>query len=412
MNRLSPAVMLLGFFGLLSCLAVAYGLKKSYEQKPKSIVTPKPQTVLLSANDLPQGRPLRNSDFYSLNMSPQAIAKKKWPALMMADGRQLVGRILKHQLPKDSPFSPELFYPEGTEPDITEKLRPGHRAMPVEVPIVGIPSTMTPGNWVEVLFRSKATKDDSMPEVTKTLVETAQVLAIGDNAAPGVIKPLNTKLDSLVVILAVSADQAKMLKVVEGHGAFSLVLCAAPVEPVPTLASKPELTRNLTLADVLDLPPIVEPPPPEKPPEPSKSEVFRRGQRQVLTFSPDGFRTTTGSQPPAPPKGNKADPKGPQTSPPQIPGINDRSNLPISTLPDQNSELDTFDPSLGRQLGDDDEEAYRGLNILPSDLDAKNRGSKKLKSARDVGKNVAVLRPTQGNLNTQTAFIANHAGGN
>jgi len=362
LNRLSPGIILLGFFGILTGLAVIYGLKKSYETKPKVAAQPKATSVILASSDLPSGRALKNSDFYTVNLTPEQLAKKKWPSLMMADGRQIVGRILRNSVSKGMPFSPDIFYPEGTEPDITEKLRPGFRAMPIEVPVVGIPSAITPGHWVDVLFRSKPTKEETFPEVTKTLVESAQVLAVGENAAEGVYKPINAKLDNVVIMLAVTADQSRMLKVVEGHGTFSLVLCSAPVEPDGIAGIESTGPKNLTLAEVLDFPPAPEPIVPALPPEPTKTEVFRRGRRQVLTFTPDGTRDlqspaipSPGTLPtPSPAKGtrwNGVDPIAPRdhSSDDVSKSLDDRSpvgSLPAASYDDLDSDFEADDRHL------------------------------------------------------------------
>lgn len=332
MSRLSPGVILLAFFGLLTGLAVIYGLKKSYEQKPTAAAPPKTQNVLLAVDDLPAGRSLRNSDFLSLKMTPEQIAKTNWPKIMMADGRQLLGRILKKSVSKGLPFSPDVFYPEGTEPDISEKLRPGFKAMPIEVPVVGIPNTMTPGNWVDVLFRSKPTKEEPIPEVTKTLVESAQVLAIGSNASPGVFKPIsNKKSESMVIMLSVSGEQARMLKVVEGHGTFSLVICAPPAEWEASQNGGKTSGQNVTLADVLGFPPETKEPEPEPEPQPIKTEVYRRGARQVLTFAPDGSRISGATSPSRPPTPNT---KPSKSAPPQNITKNDATDWLPQFLPE------------------------------------------------------------------------------
>lgn len=286
-NRVSPGLILVAFFGLLSILGVWYGIKQSQRKEVAAAKPTKPlQKVLLAATDLPQGRAIRNSDFVQVSFNDEQFAKRKWPLFLMVDGKQLMNRVLKKPLRRGDPFEPDCFYPEGTGPDISERLAPGHRAFPVEVPVAGLPARMVPGNWVDVIFRTEPKKDAEYPEVTRTLIHSVEILAIGDVATVGAVTLIEKKEDKVVVMLAVSMEQAEKLKVVEGHGSFSLSLCAAPALLPPE--SNETIVRpvgNLTLASVLELP---DPPPAEtaaKPAPPLKSEIFRRGRRQVLTFS-------------------------------------------------------------------------------------------------------------------------------
>jgi Flp pilus assembly protein CpaB len=289
-NRVSPGLILVAFFGLLTMLGVWYGIKQS--QRRESVAKPaKPlQKVLLAAMDLPEGRSIRNSDFVQVSFTDEQLAKRKWPMFLMVDGKQLINRVLNKPLRRGEPFDPDCFYPEGTGPDISERLRPGYRAFPVEVPVPGLPARMVPGNWVEVIFRTEPKKDSEYPELTRTLIDAVEVLAIGDVSTVGALTSIQKKEDKVVVMLAVTGEQAEKIKVVEGHGSLSLSLCAAPVSAESDVPPSSELgrpTSNLTLASVLGLP---DPPMPEeaaKPAPPMKSEIFRRGRRQVVTFSSD-----------------------------------------------------------------------------------------------------------------------------
>ncbi len=284
-NRVSPGLILLCFFGTLIGLAVLYGIKRSFEPKrAPTVVAEKPQRIILASTDLPIGRTIRNSDFVTIALNKKQFESRKWPVMMMAEGKQLIGRTLRQPVKKGQPFEPELFYPEGTGPNVADRLGPGMRAVPVQISTSGIPVQATPGNFVDVIFRSDASKDESLPELTSTLISGVEILAIGDNITVGMRATLDRKAEFQTVILAVTSEQAMRLKVIEGKGVSSLTLRS---EIVATNAE--EEPQKLTLADVLDLPPVVEPvPPPEEPP-PLVSEVFRRGKRQVTLFSADGM---------------------------------------------------------------------------------------------------------------------------
>jgi len=285
-NRVSPGILLIGFFGVLTGLAVIYGLKRSWEQqKPVSVVAKPPmRSVLLASSDLPEGRAIRNSDFFTLSLTNEQFAKREWPVLMMANGKQLLNRILQKPIKKGQAFEIDAFYPEGTGPNVADRLQPGLRAVSLDVSTSGVPNQAVPGNFVDVIFRSDPTKDQTIPEVTRTLFTGVEILGIGDNSTIGLRPTLDRKADFQTVILAVSAEQAMRLKATEGHGILSLTLRQESELDKPNLS-----VGSLSLAEVLDLPPPPEPLPPVVEPMPMTTEFYRRGKRQVNTFSPDGL---------------------------------------------------------------------------------------------------------------------------
>jgi len=196
---------------------------------------------------------------------------------MLADGKQIVGRTLKKQLKKGDPFEPDSFYPEGTGPDIAELIKPGLRAVTVNVlGASAFPAQATPGSVVDVIFRAKANPEQRIPEVTRTLMERVGILAIGNNSTPGISGGIDPKSESQAVTLAVSPHQATILKVAEGHGDLTLALRGNADNEVDAI------NPDLTLSQLLRIPPE------QPPPAPFVAEIYRRGQRQTLTFKPTG----------------------------------------------------------------------------------------------------------------------------
>ncbi len=178
-------MLLVGFFLALVGLAGAYIWKKSSQVAP---VTKRPAqklpTFLVASTDLPEGRVIHSSDFMQIAITNEQLSKKQWPPILMADGKQLVNRRLKVATKQGEPFPPDAFYPEGIEQDLTQRLPIGMRAITVEVPNVGLPSKTSPGAIVDVLFTSHGGKS-GLPQLTKSLVEGVQILAIGNSATPG-----------------------------------------------------------------------------------------------------------------------------------------------------------------------------------------------------------------------------------
>lgn len=317
MRQVSPGTLLIVFFAAVVGLGGVYLVRKSMQQPAPAPPVAKPkeltQLVILSAVDLPSGRVVHSSDMMNVRYSQTQYVARKWPAVMLADGKQIVGRTIKKPLKKGEPFEPDSFYPEGTGPDIAEQIEPGLRA--VTVTVLGassFPLQATPGSAVDVIFRAQADPKQRIPEVTRTLMERVRILAVGSNSTPGIQGGIDPKSESQTVTLAVSPEQATILKVAEGHGDLTLALRGNSDTDVDAI------DMDLTLSQLLRIPP--EPPPP---PPPFVAEVYRRGQRQTLTFKPNGavlVEPANLSPPaivplPAPPVPNAV----PEPPPPSIP---------------------------------------------------------------------------------------------
>ncbi len=279
MNRTGPGFLLILFFAVLAGLAGVYVWKKN-QQKPVAVKPPVPklQVFIVASTDLPSGRVIHASDFMSVTISPKQLSErvKNWPALLLSDGRQIVNRRLKEPVKQGEPFAPQTFYAEGIEPDLAEKLDPGMRAFSIGIPAEGLPSKATPGAIVDVLFRTKPDKDSELPEISRTLLERVQILVIGNNATFGSMGLPKVEAQDRTVTLAVTPQQALLLKATDGHGEFSVALRGVYDDLNSTAI------LDLKLGDIFDLPI------PEPEPVPFVAEVFRRGQRQTLTFSPQG----------------------------------------------------------------------------------------------------------------------------
>lgn len=346
MSRVSPGLLLIGFFAILTALSIVYGVRKSLQRPVVAApAAPKLKTVILASADLEEGRAITASDFFSMTLTPEQFSKRTWPPLMMVDGKQIVKRILKRPLKRGQPFDPDSFYPEGSGPNVAGRLAPGLLGVPVEIPIEGIPSHATPGQRVDLIFRSTPKKDDPIPELTKTLIMNAELLGIGENTTRGLLATLDSKQDTQRIILAVTSDQAMRIKAIEGHGTFSLVLRSSETD-----RSSLSDQKSLTLAEVLDLPPPVPEPTPIAEPMPVVTETYRRGRRQVNVFTPDGATKTTANSLTSPRPGGVKSPdkrlnSNPTPSWPPSPDL-DRYDLPRPSQDSSNEvELPVEEPA-------------------------------------------------------------------
>ncbi len=228
MNRVSPGTMTVVIFAILVGLGGAFLVRQQMNQPklpplsdiglktgPKQIVVP------IASVDLEKGRELTLHDIVVHRFTPEEFAKSKFAGQpFIGNTNYLFERMLNQDMPKGSLFLPEHFYGEGFGPGVADRLQPGFRAVTVPIQNVGaITGFADPGSIVDVLFRSNP--EGERPSVTMTLLEQVEVLALEKSVLTG--KRIEFSNDGTVT-LAVTPAQAKMLKVVEGHGEISLTL--------------------------------------------------------------------------------------------------------------------------------------------------------------------------------------------
>ena len=236
MSRLNPGTVLAGIFAVLFAFAAAYVVRSFLVGEPPPQVAAKPAAdttiqVPTASSELLAGRTITLGD---LALRPMEIADarkkieaKEMPADFMTNPEQIVGRILREPVKVGDAFSAALFYPEGTGPTVADNLKPGFRAVTITVTDTGLVSGFaSPTTLVDVLFRSE--KLDDFPETTSTLIEGAEVLAVGRFSYPN---SQNNEQDDrgrvpdlVHATLAVTPEQAGILRVLEGRGEMSLAL--------------------------------------------------------------------------------------------------------------------------------------------------------------------------------------------
>lgn len=228
MNRVSSGTMTVVLFAILFGLGGAFLVRQQLQRPALPPLTglgneaPAERIIVPVAGvSLKKGRTLTIHDIVVHSFTPEQYAKSPFSGrAFMRDTRQLFGRTLNQDLEKGGLFLPESFYPEGFGPGVADRLQPGFRAVTVPIENVGaVQGFAAPGSLVDVLFRSDAEGD--RPEVTMTLIEGVEVLALNSNVLEGQRVDVERKG---TVTLSVTPPQAKILKVVEGRGEITLTL--------------------------------------------------------------------------------------------------------------------------------------------------------------------------------------------
>lgn len=226
MGRVSPGTMTVAIVAILIGLGGAYVVRQQLHQPevpPMPVAAPQDVIVPVALTDLEVGRTVTMNDIAIRTYSPGQFMDSEFATLAyMRNSQQIVGRTLRTPIGRGKAFLPEDLYPEGMGPDLAERLQAGFRAVTVPIENIGaVQGFARPGSYVDVLFRVDENSEEERPEVTLTLLERIEVLAINTYTQPG--QQVSMDADGSVT-LAVRPHQAKILKVVEERGSLSLTL--------------------------------------------------------------------------------------------------------------------------------------------------------------------------------------------
>ena len=257
MARFSPGTMAAAIFAILIGLTGAFAVRQ-YLHNPTTAAAvaakadvPKPILIPSASSDLPAGRTISLTDIVVTSIKPADIKKSRfYQKPFMPTVQQIIGRTLMVEHKKGEPFLPEELYPEGMGPSVIDSLRPGFRA--VSIPIQNIQAVAgfaRPGSIVDIIYRSAP--HNGNPEMAMTLLESVELLAVGEISFEGQKVGKALKESGSSVTVAVTPIQAKALKIVEGKGDLTLALRRGEDNMVLPVSSGSDA---MTLEQLLGLP--------------------------------------------------------------------------------------------------------------------------------------------------------------
>ncbi len=229
MAKVSSGTMTVTVFAALVGLGGAFVVRQTLlrpapVEAEAPVARPAPVIVPLAAMDLQPGRKLTLNDIAPQRLTQEEFKKSEFRKLtFLGNTMQIQGRTLRKSVPAGRPFQPDDFFPDGAGPDIADRLQAGYRTVTVPIESVGsVNGFAVPDSVVDVLFRARP--EGVWPAVTLTLLERIEVLAFNVNTTQGLRDQSATPASTATVTLAVTPQQAKILKVVEGRGDMSLTL--------------------------------------------------------------------------------------------------------------------------------------------------------------------------------------------
>lgn len=171
-------------------------------------------TVLVATSDLDLGQAIT-----AQMLQPVAWPAGSQPEGSFSDAKKLEGRVVRTSIYKGEPVLEPKLAPEGTKAGLDSVIKPGHRAITVQVnEVVGVAGFLAPGSYVDLLVNIK---DDREKAISRVVLERIMVLAVAQEAR----RPDDTKARVVnAVTLEVTPDQAEKIDLARNVGTLSLML--------------------------------------------------------------------------------------------------------------------------------------------------------------------------------------------
>jgi len=214
-KALIPLVAGLGIGGLALTLGIKTLKNARAGQRPVTKVG-----IWGAKQNIPRGRAIRAEMLTELTYPKDLI-----PEGAFESKDNLVGRVPNLAAPRGLPVLEGMLTPPGTRPGIFVK--PGYRAVAVKIDAgSGVDYHLEPGRFVDVVASFKVRRDGRNETIAKTIVENAELGAVGERLSPAASDEEGQSRGRPVraVTLFVKPEQVKTLLLAEQRGRIKLSL--------------------------------------------------------------------------------------------------------------------------------------------------------------------------------------------
>jgi len=289
MQKFDSTTILLGFIAILFGLAGTYVLRQYLRQPP-------PPAVAVPAPPRPPQKitiPLASQALF--RMTREEVKNSIKAHAFMTNPDQILGKLVMNPIKKGKTFNTQDFYPPGTSPGIAKRIPPGSRAITILMePTGAMIGFAGSGQHVDVLFhygqtgsvsgvaigvnneqttggfvpphhqfnppRNRdyfgntigagggiGTAGSALQNATVTLVQDAEIMAIGNDSTPTTVAKGIAENLKIPVTLVVTPHEAELLRVAAGHGELSMTLRS------PGDGKQVKLPDPVTLAEIINV---------------------------------------------------------------------------------------------------------------------------------------------------------------
>ncbi|MFK7768963.1 MAG: Flp pilus assembly protein CpaB [Mariniblastus sp.] len=299
MSKVNSGTILLAFIAVLFGLGGTYLLRKSMQKTPAVVADvvqakirpPQKLTVPMTSRSLEAGHRVALDDIALVRLSREDMKKYGIKSAFMTNPDQIIGKTLKEALKRGDTFDTKYFFPSGVGMGIAQRIKPGQRAITVSLtPTNALMGFAGAGQMVDVLFHygedsgdlssgqaqgvrfdptansyqdpttgmsgsgrgrsdRRSQREQEYQSATVTIVQNAEILALGDKAIP-TGNLLGVPGDQRIpVTLLLSPGDAQKVKVADGHGELSLTLRSPTDREHVQLADTAKLDSILKMED-------------------------------------------------------------------------------------------------------------------------------------------------------------------
>ncbi len=177
--------------------------------------------VWAALSDIPRG-----TEITAEMLTAMPYPSGSLPEGVFEDQEELVGRVPRLVSPAGLPIMETMLAPPGTKAGI--HVPEGYRAVAVKIDASsGVDYHLEPGAFVDVIGSFKVRRDDRQETIAKTIIENAEVAAVGQRVSPSSGEEeegKNLARTVRAVTLFVKPDQVKTLHLAEQKGKIKLSL--------------------------------------------------------------------------------------------------------------------------------------------------------------------------------------------